>query len=90
MELPIKFGGGPMDGKSAFVDGLDPLRIFFNDEDKRVIVYFRADELFYAYDHVKSLKLSEMYDEAKQKIVDSTPPSSLRWEETESPGEIPE
>lgn len=80
MEVRVKFAGGPMDGHTALVDGLDPIRVFFNDEDRRVIVYFRADELLYVIDHAKSVKLSETFDEVKQKIVESTPPSSIRWD----------
>lgn len=83
MEVRVKFAGGPMDGHTALVDGLDPIRVFFNDEDSRVIVYFRADELLYVIDHVQSTKLSERYEEAKQKIVESTPPSSIRWDSEE-------
>lgn len=83
MEIRVKFAAGPMDGHTALVDGLDPLRVFFNDEDRRVIIYFRADELLYVYDHTKSSFLSDNFDETKAKIIESTPPSSIRWDDGE-------
>jgi hypothetical protein len=80
MELRVKFAGGPMDGMTALTDGLDEMKVFFNDEDRRVICYFRADELLYAYDHGRSVKLTAIYDDAKAEITQKEP-SSIRWDE---------
>lgn len=85
MEIRVKFAGGPQDGFTAMVDKLDPQKVFFTDEDRRVLVYFRADELLYVYDHVKSTKLSEDFDASKAAILAKFDPSTIRWEEP--PGE---
>lgn len=65
MEVTIRFAGGPLDGSVAQTDGLDEAKIFFNEEERRVYLYLRIDELVYVYSHAKSTDLTERYDEVK-------------------------
>lgn len=73
MHVRVKFAGGPLDGQSAQTNGLSEVRVFFPPSERRVIAYWRADELLYAYDHDMSMKLTAIYDEAKAHFAAKTP-----------------
>jgi hypothetical protein len=82
VELRIRFKGGPLDGEIGRTDRLDPLKVFFEDRQRRVLVYVK-DETDYLYDPVKSKGLTEKYDEAKERIMGGRPPASLKFETPE-------
>lgn len=68
MRIKIKFEGGPLHGQFAMTASLPEAQVFFPPADRIVLLYVRENETQYIYDHLKSAKLTDIYDAAKAKL----------------------
>lgn len=68
MRVKIQFKGGPLHDQFAMTASLPEAQVFFPPADRLVLLYVRENETIYVYDHLKSKKLTDIYDAAKAKL----------------------
>lgn len=84
MEVRIRFDGGDYHGQSALTDGLDEVKVFFIQPDRRVLAYKRHNETSYIFSQDVSERMTDGYDKALAYFAKEQL-SSIRFEDEAGP-----